>query len=63
MKRVEPYFAGIRVMDNETLKKCLEGRLVGLEGAERRFINETSVAFWLTSGICAFGVRVFFSSS
>ena len=34
-------------MDNETLKKCLEGRLVGLEGAERRFINETSVAFLL----------------
>ncbi|WP_317363466.1 hydrogenase small subunit [Campylobacter helveticus] len=37
----------MRVMDNETLKKCLEGRLVGLEGAERRFINETSVAFLL----------------
>ncbi|WP_371818507.1 hydrogenase small subunit [Campylobacter helveticus] len=37
----------MRVMDNETLKKCLEGWLVGLEGAERRFINETSVAVLL----------------
>ncbi|PHY89864.1 oxidoreductase [Campylobacter vulpis] len=46
MKRVKPYFAGIK-MDNNALKACLEKRLANLKGGEKRMINEASVATML----------------